>query len=75
MRFALHERQLLELCAGIGPGVVRRLEEAGVHSLQGLREQGVDRIIERICCASGQPSWANRRAALLRVLTLDGSGS
>ncbi len=75
MHFPPHEWRLLELGAGIGPGVVRRLEEAGVHSLQALREQGVDRIIERICCASGQPSWANRRAALLRVLMLDGTGS
>lgn len=71
MGFAPHERRVLELGAGLGPVVVRRLEDAGVHSLQALREQGVDPIVERICGALGQPSWANRRTALLRVLSLE----
>jgi hypothetical protein len=68
MTFSTEERGVLLETNGIGPEVVRRLEEAGFHSLDHMRAIGVDRVIETMCSYVGTRAWANRRRALQRVL-------
>lgn len=52
----------------IGPGVLERLEAAGILSLEALRRVGVDRTVELVCHQVGRPCWANRRRSLARAL-------
>lgn len=52
----------------IGPGVLERLEAAGILSLDSLRRVGVDRAVDLVCRQVGRPSWANRRKPLARAL-------
>ena len=66
--FCLAERHVLLTTRGIGLGVVDRMEWAGVHSLQQLRDLGVDAVVDRICNGVGNFAWRNRRRALLRAL-------
>jgi hypothetical protein len=68
MAFTYEERRQLLVATGIGPTVVQRLEEAGVDSLDKLRQVGVDRAVDRICSRIGSMGWATRRRALARVL-------
>lgn len=68
MGFAAHERQRLLAVRGIGPRVLDRLEEAGIHSLQDLRRVGVAAAVEAVCERMGCRSWVNRRDALERLL-------
>jgi len=67
-RFPEHERRQLLCMPGIGELVIRRLEQAGVHSLRDLRERGIDTLVEHICGLGGNPAWRNRRRALARAL-------
>jgi len=66
--FSEDERQILLATRGIGGGVIERIECAGVHSLQQLRQLGVDAIVDRICQGTGNFAWRNRKRALLRAL-------
>ena len=67
--FSQTERRLLLATRGIGLGVIERIECAGVHSLQQLRDLGVDSLVDLICHGVGSYAWRNRRRALLRALT------
>jgi hypothetical protein len=67
-RFAQHERYLLLTERGISHGVVQRLEDAGIHSFEQLRHQGVEATVRRICAGLGSSAWANRQRALERAL-------
>lgn len=60
--------QVLLRAPGLGPGVVRRLEQVGVQSLSDLVRRGVDPTVSAICAETGNQGWANRRDALLRAL-------
>lgn len=71
--FTSAERRLLLTTAGIGQGVIDRIECAGVHSLQQLRALGVDAMVERICDGVGNFAWRNRKRALLRALAAVGT--
>lgn len=68
MAFTHEERRQLLVTTGIGPIVVQRLEEAGVDSLDKLRQVGVDRAVDGICSRIGSIGWATRRRALARAL-------
>jgi hypothetical protein len=68
MRFAPGERRLLLSAPRIGPTVVRRLEAQGIASLQELRHQGVDRVVDQVCAQIGTRAWTNRRGALMAAL-------
>lgn len=61
--------QLLLRAPGVGPVVVRRLEEVGVRSLSDLVRRGVDPTVSAICAELGHQGWTNRRDALVRALT------
>jgi general L-amino acid transport system ATP-binding protein len=62
------DRHSLLRSPGIGPAVIRRLETVGVLSLADLAQRGVGDVMVEICHQLGSPAWANRRAALNRVL-------
>ncbi len=68
MQFVPDERRVLLSTPGIGPTVVRRLEAQGIASLQDLRHQGVDRVVDQVCAQLGTRAWANRRSALIAAL-------
>ncbi|MDT7838913.1 hypothetical protein [Aquabacterium sp. OR-4] len=67
-QFAQHERHLLLSERGIGQLVVQRLESAGIHSLEQLRREGVERTVRHIGAVLGSASWCNRQRALERAL-------
>lgn len=67
-QFPAEERALLLTMPQIGPAVVARLEAAGFHSLQMLRECGVDAAVDAVCRQLGSGAWSNRRRALRRAL-------
>lgn len=67
-RFAPAERRLLLSTPGIGPGVIQRLESAGIHSLAQISALGVQGTVRHVCEHLGTMAWANRRGALDRVL-------
>ncbi|MDE2367845.1 MAG: helix-hairpin-helix domain-containing protein [Burkholderiales bacterium] len=69
MAFTPDERRVLCNMPGIGPGVVDRLEQAGVESLEMLRRIGADAATARVCRLLGSSAWGNRRRALERALT------
>jgi hypothetical protein len=56
--------------AGIGEGVIARLEEAGIHSLSQLRALGATRAVDTVCSRLGSTAWRNRRRSIERVLNL-----
>jgi hypothetical protein len=70
--FTAAERRLLLATPGIGHGVIERIECAGVHSLQQLRDLGVDSVVDHICEGEGNLAWRNRKRALLRALAAVG---
>ncbi|MDE2372133.1 MAG: helix-hairpin-helix domain-containing protein [Burkholderiales bacterium] len=67
-RFSGDERRLLLNTNGIGPVVVRRLEQAGYGSIEQLRRAGADRVASAVCEQVGNASWANRRRAIVRAI-------
>ena len=67
-QFHDQERRLLLAQPRIGPKVVDRLEQAGIHSFDALRRLGVEQAIRLIRSAVGSTAWVNRRSALERVL-------
>lgn len=64
----MSDLQSLLLEPGIGPIVIRRLEEVGVRSVADLVRRGVEPTVQSICASMGQHAWQNRRAALVRAL-------
>jgi hypothetical protein len=67
-RFPAAERRVLLTAPGIGEIVVQRLEMAGFHSLQALREAGASVAAECVKRQVGSGAWLNRRRALERVI-------
>jgi len=63
-RFAPDERALLLATPGIGPGVILRLEGAGIHSFAQIRALGVRGTVLHVCEHLGTMAWANRQRAL-----------
>lgn len=68
MAFAYTERARLLATPGIGPTVVRRLEEAGFDSFERLQAVGVDNAVHAVCRHIGSIAWANRAEPLRRAL-------
>ena len=67
-RFAPDERALLLATPGIGPGVIQRLEETGIHSFAQIHELGVQGAVRHVCEHLGTMAWANRQRALSKAL-------
>lgn len=75
--FSTQDRTLLLGISGLGPQTIRRLEEAGIDSLQKLRSLGADRASELVCVHLGTQAWRNRRKPIERALNawIDAAGS
>lgn len=52
----------------LGPTVVRRLEEVGLHSIAAVLEVGVDEAIDRVCQRQGSSAFRNRARSLKAFL-------
>lgn len=68
LRFSPPERRFLLMTPGIGPLVVERLEQSGIHSIDTLQSKGIDAVVESICQPGHNRAWFNRRRALLRAV-------
>lgn len=66
--FSPPDRALLLGISGLGPQTIRRLEEAGIDSLEKLRLLGADRASELVCAHLGTQAWRNRRKPIERAL-------
>jgi len=66
--FAPSERAVLLATPGIGPGVIDRLESAGIHTFEQMRTLGVSGTVHRVCEHLGSKAWANRQRALRKAL-------
>jgi predicted flap endonuclease-1-like 5' DNA nuclease len=71
-RFRPEERALLLATPGIGAGVIKRLEETGIHSFAQIHEMGVQGAVRHVCEHMGTTAWANRRRALSKALAAVG---
>ena len=73
-RFSGAERQLLLLTPGVGPMVLERMEDVGITSVEQLRREGVEAVVDLVCRRVGSTAWANRKGALGRALQRAVSG-
>ncbi|MBP6900590.1 MAG: helix-hairpin-helix domain-containing protein [Burkholderiaceae bacterium] len=55
---------------GLGPGIVARLEQLGIHSLATLQGAALDQAIEALCHQVGNAAPRNRRRALQRAVAV-----
>ena len=67
-RFPETERKLLLCEPGINAQVVARLEQAGFHSLDHLKREGVASAVLRVCSELSTIGWATRRKPLERAV-------
>jgi len=73
MPFSDQERQILLDCKGIGPVVIQRLEESGIHSLEELSRQIADELCHQISVRLGASCWRNSpqaRSAVTMAITI-----
>lgn len=66
--FTPAERAALLATPGIGPGVIERLESAGIHTFEQMRAMGVHATVRHVCEHLGTKAWANRQRALRKAL-------
>jgi predicted RecB family nuclease len=59
MTFAPHERAALLAVKGIGPTVVKRLEEMGFHSLEQLAKAEMLDVVAHGAAMLGSSCWKN----------------
>ncbi|QBJ97952.1 helix-hairpin-helix domain-containing protein [Rhodococcus sp. ABRD24] len=77
MAFDDDERAALLALKGVGPTVVRRLEEMGHDSFDALRAVGSDEILDAGAAMTGSTCWRNSpqaRAAIDAVLEFARAG-
>jgi predicted flap endonuclease-1-like 5' DNA nuclease len=67
LRFSQKERQLLLAVDGVGPGVVKRLEEIGVATLVDLAARDAGAICAQISSRLGSHCWRNSPKARAAV--------
>lgn len=59
MTFRDEERRLLLAVKGVGPTVIRRLEEMGLHDLKSLSRVTTDTVLSHVSAALGASCWKN----------------
>jgi hypothetical protein len=59
MPFPAPERALLLAVRGVGPGVVSRLEQIGIHSLPALAGRDAGAICAEVSALLGTTCWRN----------------
>jgi predicted RecB family nuclease len=63
MPFSLPERAVLLALHGVGPGVVARLEQLGIDTLETLARQDATAICADIAAMLGGTCWRNQPKA------------
>ena len=58
-QFAATERSALLKVRGVGPTVIQRIEEAGIFSLETLREYDATEITTMVSSSLGSTCWKN----------------
>ncbi|MDP1600112.1 helix-hairpin-helix domain-containing protein [Phenylobacterium sp.] len=59
MAFSAHERTILLAVKGVGPTVVRRLEELGIEDLASLAQQDAAALCVAASAQLGSTCWRN----------------
>jgi len=59
MPFTPEERTLLLAVRGVGPGMLRRFEQIGIHDLATLAERDAGAICTEVAGLLGTPCWRN----------------
>ena len=59
MAFIEQEKQILLAVKGVGPTVVKRFEEIGIHSLAELSQYSADTIAEMVAGMLHSSCWKN----------------
>ena len=59
MNFVKKEKKALLEVKGVGPVVIQRFEEIGIHSLLELSEYEADNIVEIVADMLGTTCWKN----------------
>lgn len=59
MPFTPQERACLLAVRGVGPGVVARLEQIGIHSLEALAAREAGAICAEVSARLGSTCWRN----------------
>lgn len=59
MAFIEQEKQMLLAVKGVGPTVVKRFEEIGIHSLAELSQYSADTIAEMVAGMLHSSCWKN----------------
>ncbi|MFO2465738.1 helix-hairpin-helix domain-containing protein [Pseudomonas sp. 15FMM2] len=71
MPFSLEEQRALLALKGVGPTVIRRLEQMGIDSLELLSQANVSDILAQASAAVGSTCWKNSpqaRAAITAAI-------
>ena len=63
LAFNPRERAILLAVRGVGPGVVARLEQLGIHRLETLARQGAAAICADVAAMLGSTCWRNQPKA------------
>lgn len=58
-KFNSEEAACLLAAKGVGPTVIKRFEEIGIHSLQTLAQTNADDIAEQVASMLGSSCWKN----------------
>ena len=58
-KFSDLERAELLKVRGVGPTVIRRLEELGIFSLETLREHDASELTKKVASSLGSSCWKN----------------
>ncbi len=59
MSFNHEEKEALVSLKGIGPTVIKRFEEIGIHSLQELKQYNAEDITEMVASMLNTTCWKN----------------
>ena len=59
MGFSPDEKAALLALKGVGPTVVKRFEEIGIHSLSDLKQYRADEIAEQVASMLNTTCWKN----------------
>lgn len=67
MSFSQEHRDLLLSVKGVGPTVIKRFEEIGIHSLEQLSQSNANHIAELVASMLNTTCWKNSPKALAAV--------
>ncbi len=73
MKFSIEEKEALLELKGVGPTVIKRLEEIGIHSFKELKKHETEDITEMVASMLNTTCWKNSpqsKAAISNAISL-----